>query len=224
MGDQADTRERLLRAAIDVLATEGERAIRVRDIAAQAGVTEPSLYHFFGSREGLITEAQATRFREEHLEGMQRFADAVDASETPEDFAAAVRAVLTWAYRPERRAARATRIDVLGSAQSRPELAAQLAAAQRSVNDQLAVTLRYAKARGWARQDVDCNILAAWIIGQITGRVFIEIDPELADSTEWDEISITAVLAAFGFPPAGTDPGLRSRTASAAADGGTLTS
>ena len=206
MGDQADTRERLLRAAIAVLATEGERAIRVRDIAAQAGVTEPSLYHFFGSREGLITQAQATRFREEHLEGMQRFADAVGSSETPEDFAAAVRAVLTWAYRPERRVARATRIDVLGSAQSRPDLAVELASAQRAVNQQLAVTLRYAQARGWVRQDLDCNILAAWVIGQITGRVFIEIDPELADSTAWDEISITAVLAAFGDPPTEARP------------------
>lgn len=199
MADQNDTKERLLRAAIAVLASEGERAIRVRDIAAQAGVTEPSLYHFFGSREGLIIAAQVTRFREEQLEGLQRFADAVHASATLEDFITSVRAVLAWAYRPERRHARSTRIDVLGSAQSRPELATELAAAQREVNERLADTLRFAQARGWVRQDVDCTVLAVWIMGQISGRVFIEIDPELADSTEWDQISIAAVLAAFGF-------------------------
>lgn len=204
MSDQPDTRERLLRAAIDVLAQDGERAIRVRDIAAQAGVTEPSLYHFFGSREGLIAAAQATRFREGQLEGMWRFADAVRDARSVDDFIAAVRNSLSWAYLPERRQARSTRIDVLGSAQSRPALAAELAAAQREVNEVMADIIEAAQLRGWARTDVNPRVLAAWIMGQITGRVFIEIDPELADSTEWNDISIDAVLTAFGHPPSPT--------------------
>lgn len=195
MGD-ADTRERLLRAAIATIATDGERAIRVRDIAAQAGVTEPSLYHFFGSREGLIIAAQTARFREDQLEGLARFREAVQACTTFEEFVAAVRATLQWAYGSERHGARSTRIDVLGSAQSRPELARELVAAQRGVNVALGDSLRLAQTRGWVRPDVDCTILAAWVATQILGRAFLEIDAELATSTEWNEISIAATLAA----------------------------
>jgi len=201
VGNEGDTRERLLQAAIEVIATEGERAIRVRDIAGRAGVTEPSLYHFFGSREGLIIAAQAARFQEEQLEGLRAFIAAVHEADDADDFVAAVRDTLTWAYQPSRKAIRSTRLDVLGSAQSRPGLARQLANAQRVVNGELADVLRFAQRRGWVRTRLDGDVLAAWIIGQISGRAFIEIDPELAGSTEWDEISITAVLAVLGYPP-----------------------
>lgn len=200
MDNQPDTRERLLRAAIAVLASEGERAIRVRDIAAQAGVTEPSLYHFFGSREGLIIAAQATRFREDQIGGIAELTAAVHACQSPGDFAAVVRTTLEWAYQPDRRVARATRVDVLGSAMSRPDLAHELAAAQRRVNEELAEVLGFAQTQGWMRPDIDCVVLAAWVMGQISGRIFIEIDPELADAKDWNEISITGVIAALGIP------------------------
>ena len=202
--DELDTRERLLRAAIEVIATSGERAIRVREIAAAAGVTEPSLYHFFGSREGLIIAAQATRYREEQIEGLDRFVAAVESAKSLEDFVAAIATTLTWAFRSERRQVRATRIDVFGSAQSRPQLATELAAAQQQASSALANVLRLAQARGWIPDDRDCGILATWILGQISSRVFIEIDPELAGSTEWNDLSLTAVLAVLGCQPTGS--------------------
>jgi hypothetical protein len=48
---------------------------------------------------------------------------------------------------------------------------------------------------------VDCDILAVWVIGMITGRLLIEIDPQLADSQEWNSVAIDAVMAAMGSPP-----------------------
>ncbi|MFE3178611.1 TetR/AcrR family transcriptional regulator [Amycolatopsis sp. NPDC059090] len=50
----ADTRTRLLDAAAEqVAATPGED-ISLRAICAQAGVKMPTLYHFFGSKQGLL--------------------------------------------------------------------------------------------------------------------------------------------------------------------------
>mgnify|MGYP002737989964 CR=1 FL=1 len=58
----------ILREAIAVITESGEQAIRTKSVASAAGVTEPTLFHYFGSREGLIEEAQAERFREMQLE------------------------------------------------------------------------------------------------------------------------------------------------------------
>jgi hypothetical protein len=51
------------------------------------------------------------------------------------------------------------------------------------------------------RSNIDPEICAVWVLSMVTGRLFIEIDPDLADSQEWNTLAIDAVLAAFGSPP-----------------------
>jgi len=51
-------RERILELAVEAIDRGGEEAIRVNDIAADAGVTVPTLYRHFDSREGLVEAAQ----------------------------------------------------------------------------------------------------------------------------------------------------------------------
>lgn len=46
-------RDRLLQAALDVFNRKGYAAASVREIVDAAGVTKPSLYYYFGSKEGL---------------------------------------------------------------------------------------------------------------------------------------------------------------------------
>lgn len=51
---KADTRERLLRAAADLVAASPGQDVPLRAICEAAGVKLPTLYHFFGSKEGLL--------------------------------------------------------------------------------------------------------------------------------------------------------------------------
>jgi TetR/AcrR family transcriptional regulator len=48
------TRERLLRAAVDVFDRKGYAAASVREIVELAGVAKPALYYHFGSKERLL--------------------------------------------------------------------------------------------------------------------------------------------------------------------------
>lgn len=194
-----DTRSRLLEAAIAVITDRGEQAIKVRDIANSAEVTEPSVYHFFGSREGLIEAAQAERYSRDHEPTLKSFAEAVFECRTKRDFATVVRSHLEHAYEPTRRDVRAMRVNVLGSSHGRPDLEATLAEKQRIINQRLAQPLRFAQSRGWIRESLDVEIVAAWIVGQITSRRFIEIDPDLIESEEWNDISIRAIYAILGL-------------------------
>ena len=53
MTDERKPRERLLDAAATLLASEGT-AVSTRAICEAAGVTAPTLYHYFGDRAGLL--------------------------------------------------------------------------------------------------------------------------------------------------------------------------
>lgn len=48
------TRERLLQATADLLSEAPGEDVSIRAICERAGVTLPTLYHFFGSKDGLI--------------------------------------------------------------------------------------------------------------------------------------------------------------------------
>jgi AcrR family transcriptional regulator len=61
------SRERLLRAAVDVFDRKGYAAASVREIVEQAGITKPALYYHFGSKEGIlvaILEEGARQFQQ----------------------------------------------------------------------------------------------------------------------------------------------------------------
>src|SRR2546421_11882691 len=50
----ANARDRLLQAAAQLLAESGDRTLSTRAVCALAGVQAPTLYHHFGSKQGLI--------------------------------------------------------------------------------------------------------------------------------------------------------------------------
>jgi len=56
----AETRSAILEAAERRLLTGGPEAIRLQEIAADAGISHPAILHHFGSREGLV-EAMVLR-------------------------------------------------------------------------------------------------------------------------------------------------------------------
>ena len=67
------TRERLMDAALDYIATRGVLGgLNLREIAEQVGVTPANIYHYFGSRRGLLRAAltRANRRLAEPLEAM----------------------------------------------------------------------------------------------------------------------------------------------------------
>jgi TetR/AcrR family transcriptional regulator len=60
----ARTRSRLIRGAVQVFDKKGYDAASVREIVELAGVTKPALYYHFGSKEGLLKAILAEGARE----------------------------------------------------------------------------------------------------------------------------------------------------------------
>ena len=60
---RAGTRDRIVRAAADLLAEGGREAVSTRAVAAAAGVQAPTIYRQFGDMRGLLDEVAAFGFR-----------------------------------------------------------------------------------------------------------------------------------------------------------------
>ena len=193
--DQKTTRDRLLSAAVAAIDAGGIRGMHVRDVAAGAGVTVPSVYHFFGSKDGLVDAALARRYSRGLLELTQKFAALSLASRTAEEFWSVVDRVVLAVFLPERIPVRSVRADVLGSAQSRPHLRDAVSVAQRESHDVLSATLREMQSRGWVRPELDTDAFAVWYTGMVNGRVVLEIDPTQCDGDAWNEIARLATVA-----------------------------
>lgn len=91
-------REQILAAATEVFAANGVEATRVQDVAAAAGVAYGLVYHYFGSKQGLLQQVfdDAWSAFGDALEGI-----AASPRPAPDKVRAALDYVLgAWSHRP----------------------------------------------------------------------------------------------------------------------------
>lgn len=193
--ESRDVRMLLLEEAAKVIAKSGEQSVRTKAISAAVGVTEPALFHYFGNREGLIEEAQAHRFETTQAEVLVRFRTAAMKCTTKAQFEKLVASTLESTFGKQGTVNRQARIDIAGSAVSREKLRARLVDAQRSALVPLIDTMNYARIQGLVRRDLDAEAFAFWIVAQVTGRYFAEIDGDVRMLRELDRMIVRATVA-----------------------------
>jgi AcrR family transcriptional regulator len=120
--------ERILAATAAQIRRAGVREVRVQAVAAEAGVSTPLVYHYFGNRAGLVRAALAAAV----ATAPESTVAGGPVSDTPADASSRDRLVALLAGpvddAPERREAAAMRNELAASALFDPELAALLAA------------------------------------------------------------------------------------------------
>ncbi len=195
-------RQRILTLAIEAIDEGEEAAIRVNDIAAEAGVTVPTLYRHFGSRDGLVEAAQTQRFRETQFVDVSVFAASLAKCKNQDELRRAVRKELLTHFAKDRWALRQVRLNALGAGYARPELSASLALAQKQGAMGITEMLLPFQKKGWIRQDIDLAATVYWFMGQILGRVLIEMGDDPVPQKKWNDISLEGIMAViFGDSP-----------------------
>lgn len=72
-----DERPRALMAsALKLVKRDGYRRVRLEDVAADAGVSKATIYHYFAGKDDLLTHSVAARMAERHAEIEQQIASA----------------------------------------------------------------------------------------------------------------------------------------------------
>jgi AcrR family transcriptional regulator len=195
-----NTRERLLKATAAAIDKGGEGAVRIRDLTKSCNITAPSIYHFFGSREGLIDAAQAYRFSRGQLQLGNAFSTAIHQCKNKAQFVKLAHQFLTTMFSYERRAIRNVRLNVLGNAVNRPDLSKELSHVQEESNKVVGESLRYAQSKGWVRDDFNGDMFAAWLNGMVNSRRLIEMNGIHPLADEWDVIAKRSICMTIGIP------------------------
>ena len=200
MAEINNTRERLLKAAAATIDKGGEGAVRIRDLTKSCNITAPSIYHFFGSREGLIDAAQAFRFSRGQRELSDAFATAIHTCKSKTQFVELAHRFLETMFAPDRRSIRNSRLNVLGNAINRPALSKELALAQDVSNKIVGESLGFAQTKGWVRDDFNTEMFAAWLNGMVNSRRLIEMNGTHPLGDEWDVIAKRSIYMTIGIP------------------------
>lgn len=194
-----DGRERLLAATIAHLETRSAASLRVTDIAEQADVAIGLIRHHFGSRDGMIAEAQQRR-----LEGATR--TDIDAARRAlgkvEDFDTLMAAVLAVTRRTvsRRRAEqRLSRIAAIAIAHGRPDARPGIGATFGDLIDEMAGLIREAQVRDLVRRDLDARALATFMQAYALGMLVHDLDPDAVDEDALVDV-VTVALRAILSP------------------------
>lgn len=187
------TRQRLLNAAIRIINEKGESGIRIEKLLKDVNVTAPSLYHHFGNREGLVVEAQAERFLRSIRVGVNEVVDVFNSCKTIEDLKGAVRFTLSLKGDAERTQYRLERLNALGAAYARPQLAAKIVEAHEAMVRDIANAMRPFQKQGLIRSDINLEMVVAWYNGSLIGGLLVELQPSALDPDDWNKTMIDAL-------------------------------
>jgi AcrR family transcriptional regulator len=195
-------RQRILELAVSAIDEGGEAAVRVNDLATEAGVTVPTLYRHFGSRDGLVEAAQTYRFRKTQFVDGSVLAASLAKCKNQDELRKALRKELLTHFDTDRWELRQVRLNALGAGYARPELAASLALAQKQGAMGIAEMLLPFQKKGWIRKDIDLPATVYWFMGQILGRVLIEMGDNPVSQKKWNDVSLEGIMAViFGDSP-----------------------
>jgi AcrR family transcriptional regulator len=185
----------VLDAVAERLMTGDELLIRIPEICEATGVNYGSVYHHFGSREGVIDAAYNMIFSTFVEEDLAIIREATDHVVTLEEYVSAILPIVaTMNSGPERRARRALRIRIVSAALTRPELHTLIAETQSRLTEEWRRLIEMAQERQWLRDDIPASFLAVVLQIMVFGRALDDISVTPLDEEVWGS-SITRLFA-----------------------------
>ena len=193
-GETNPSRRALLDTAVAMLRDRGPDGFTVDEVLIESGTSSSSLYHHFGSRQGLLVAAQEESYRRlARSEDRGNLRGGYEATTTEEFLAYVGDQLERIVTDPANRTVRQTRLQVAARSFGSAELAAQMAAVQENMIDVIAAMYDDAKARGLINKRLDTRAYAAWFHGMTLGRTVTEAGQ--VDTRAWLEVAIPAALA-----------------------------
>jgi AcrR family transcriptional regulator len=191
-------KSQLLERAIETIEINGETAIRTHKIAADCGVTAPILYRQFGNREGLIIAAQAERYRRTFSDGSidvaTELSRRVARCLSRKDVIDTMKWFFALTMTAERQGQRLVRLEVVGSAVSRPELMREVALRDQEIITQFTNVFEVAVEHGWINSSIELNAMVSLWFGLILGRYNQEISAGFIQGDQWNKAATEAML------------------------------
>ena len=194
----------VMRAVIDAvmerLWSGDEAEIRIPDICRATGVNYGSVYHHFGSREGVIDAAYHQLFRDLVRDDLDAIASIGERARDVGGYLELIRPLVSaMSAGEDRRRRRAMRARIVAASLVRPELGELIAVSQAEVHAVLTSLVAEGQVRGFLRRDVDSRALATVLQSVLFGRVIDDVSSEPVSQVIWED-TVTTLLGALVEP------------------------
>lgn len=194
VGDRHPTAQAMVELAMEALDEGGEAAVKVDAIVRQCQVSVTSLYHHFGSREGLIEAALIERYSRIVLTNVDDFVSGVKQSSSRDDMKSLIGRFVPFVQGRPNRDVRFARAAAVGAAISRPALRDHMGRVQETQAHVLADALEDGQRRGIVCTGVDAMSLAFWLSGIVFGKILLEITSPSDDQEKiYSDLTVQAV-------------------------------
>jgi AcrR family transcriptional regulator len=181
-------------AVAERLLTEDETLIRIPEICEATGVNYGSVYHHFGSREGLIDAAYLHLFEQTAREDVDKMLAIAQVASTKDEFLRNLRGVLRASVAdPGRTERRKMRVRILAAALTRPELQEMIAEIQDGVSRDLAEMVTIGQNNGWFRNDLDARAIGVMFQVVVIGRVLDDVSSTPLTEEQWGPVVARAL-------------------------------
>lgn len=177
----------VLDAVAERLMAGDELLIRIPEICEATGVNYGSVYHHFGSREGVIDAAYNMIFSRLVEEDIRTFRQVNETVESLEEFIGVMQPIVSkLSSGPERKARRAMRIRIVAAASTRPNLRALIGETQARLNADIAQLTAFAQQKGWLRDDISARALSVLFQILVFGRALDDVSIDPIDEATWE--------------------------------------
>ena len=187
------TIEKLLEVTISELDRVGLAEIDLDSLLRKSKISKGSLYHHFGSKNGLLAAAEAQQFMKYLKREGETFRELIEDCKSKQKFIDLVAAVMTITRLEENIDFRKKRVRAIAMSFNDENLAQVLKNAQIEVTEYLAGSFQIAKDRGWVKPDTDLMALSYWIQGVFIGHIMLDITEQTEHEDAWGQVAFEAL-------------------------------
>ena len=187
------TIEKLLEVTISELDRVGLAEIDIDSLLRKSKISKGSLYHHFGSKNGLLAAAEAQQFMKYLKREGETFRKLIEDCATKQKFVDLVAGVMKITRLESNLDFRKKRVRAIAMSFNDENLAQVLKNAQIEVTEYLAGSFQIAKDRGWVKPDTDLMALSYWIQGVFIGHIMLDITEQTEHEDAWSQIAFQAL-------------------------------
>jgi AcrR family transcriptional regulator len=188
-----ETIAKLLEVTISELDRVGLAEIDIESLLRKSKISKGSLYHHFGSKNGLLAAAEAQQFMKYLKREGETFRKLIEDCKSKQKFIDLVAAVMKITRLEANVAFRKKRVRAIAMSFNDENLAQVLKNAQIEVTQYLAGSFQIAKDRGWVKPDTDLMALSYWIQGVFIGHIMLDITEQTEHEDAWDQVAFEAL-------------------------------
>ena len=193
------TMKLLIDHALIELNKNGAAKFDLEAVLRRSKTSKGSLYHHFGSKNGLIVAVETEVIRSGLTSDNQVLRQMIEACKSPQDFFNAIELAMRAGAGEPTREVRRQLIRSIAFAQHDKNLAATLQETSMMGTQYLAETLAIAQRKGWLKNDIELTALSFWLQGIFIGQIMIDITDVERTDEEWVSIALHSLKSFINF-------------------------